>query len=120
MARGPLKEIRAVLAIEGLPRRLKHTLLTLACHAPRIYPSQARLAQEMGVSRSTVNENLAALETLGLIAREPGHSKRSTRYKLTLQLSDQPTHTVRLTGHQVQEVEAKANGTGNGSESVPF
>jgi biotin operon repressor len=67
--------LNAVLAVRSMPdgsrcpHGLKHTLLVLATHYPNIYPGQARLAVELGITRANVNKRLAALEDAGLIAR---------------------------------------------------
>ena len=86
-----LTAIRAVLAARQMPNgtpmpsHLKHTLLTLAVHAPNIWPGQHRLADEMCVTRDAVNKRLRRLEDAGLVTRiRRSGGSRSTLYFLNL------------------------------------
>lgn len=69
----------------------KLVLLAVADHADpegECYPSRRRLAKMTGLGRSSVSRYLAALETRGLLQREPRHrengSRTSTLYRLPL------------------------------------
>ena len=47
----------------------KHALLVLSTYWPNVWPSQARLAADMGVSRSQVIRRLQVLVDAGLVSR---------------------------------------------------
>lgn len=81
------------IAQRGLKPATKIVLWHLAdCHNPSngCFPSQEYLADCCEMSRSSLNEHLAALETAGLIRREQRRDQRtrrqeSTRYRLAFE-----------------------------------
>jgi biotin operon repressor len=89
--------LRDVLAIERLPdgssmpAHLKHALLVLAVYWPKIWPSQTRLAREMGISERQLNRRLRELEDAGLISRSV-KTGCTTRYRLILGAVMDPCH----------------------------
>jgi DNA-binding MarR family transcriptional regulator len=82
--------VAAVKAVRSLPDgspatpSLKHTLLVLATYWPNIWPSQHRLAVDMGVNHGNVNKRLGKLEAAGLIYRLRRGRNVSTVYRLRL------------------------------------
>lgn len=89
--------------------------LLLLCLADRhnpdqgCFPSQVRLAEDAGMSRASVNDNLARLEARGLIRREQRQNERtkrqqSTRYILGFEeeFTQEPSPE---TGHGTEETE---------------
>jgi DNA-binding IscR family transcriptional regulator len=68
-----------------IPHGLKHALLVLASYYPNVWPSQHRLAADMGIDRRNVNRRLKTLENAGLIGRLYRGPNRSTLYRLDLQ-----------------------------------
>jgi DNA-binding transcriptional MocR family regulator len=84
VALSPLEAIRRAKAI-AVPPHLSHALLVLATYYPNIWPGQERLAQDMHVSRATVNRRLRELEERGLIVRRKRRKgAMSTTYRLEL------------------------------------
>lgn len=62
-----LLEVVAMLAFEGLDRRLAHALLDRTANERTIVATHAALAQELGVHRESVSRQLKRLEHYGLI-----------------------------------------------------
>lgn len=90
MAETPWSAVRAARSIKFMPdgtklsHGLKHTLLVLATYYPNIWPSEARLADDLGITRGNVVKRLRALEDAGLIARQYRGRNTSTLYRLRL------------------------------------
>ena len=75
------RSIRSLPDGSPIPSPLSHALIVLATYWPNIWPSQERLAEDMNVSRRSVNRRLRQLEAAGLIRRQQ-RTDTSTRYWL--------------------------------------
>ncbi|MGN7188839.1 helix-turn-helix domain-containing protein [Microbacterium enclense] len=91
LARGGLHQL-------GLSMHEGWVLLALIDRADRdgiSWPSQLRIAADLGIARSTVQEALSRLREVGaVIEHEPGRVGRSTRYRI----GDQPGEPARAAG----------------------
>lgn len=75
-------------ATMGLAAGPKLVLLALADHADddgACWPSQDRLVERTGLARATVQRSIDTLAADGLIERDPGSGRRSTRYRLRIE-----------------------------------
>ncbi|MEO3386025.1 helix-turn-helix domain-containing protein [Mesorhizobium sp. CAU 1741] len=105
----------------GLKPAAKIVLWHLAdCHNPSYgcFPSQDYLADRCEMSRSSLNEHLATLESAGLIRREQRRDRRTrrqenTRYRLAFE-ADFAANPCPETGHGSGEAVS-----GNGAEPCP-
>lgn len=72
----------------GMPPQANHLAHYLATYMNLnhdvAWPSLTRIQNETGLARSTIAKYLAWLEAAGWVARERGHSTKSTRYKICI------------------------------------
>lgn len=91
LARGGLRHL-------GLSMHEGWVLLALIDRADKdgiSWPSQLRIAADLGIARSTVQDALARLREVGAVVQhEPGRVGRSTRYRI----GDQPSEHARESG----------------------
>lgn len=91
LARGGLKQL-------GLTMHEGWVLVALVDRANKdgvAWPSQIRIAADLGIARSTVQEALPKLVEVGAVHKhEPGRSGRSTRYRI----GDVPFQPARQSG----------------------
>ena len=66
-------------------RRVFHELCRRADRNAECYPSQGRLAKDLGLTRPWVNKVLARLEAKGFILRLTSTSRRSLTYRINLE-----------------------------------
>lgn len=93
-----------------LPPHLSHTAVVLATHWPNMWPGQRRLAAEMHVARSTLNDRLRELEDRGVVVRIR-REDATTAYRLRFR-------GVRSTGKHVRPTlpEEQINGPNLGPD----
>lgn len=91
-----------VWKLEGVSPIEKLLLVKLADNANDAgvcWPSQARIARECCMDKSTVVRNLASLEEMGFITRTPGNHERNTVYQLHTEVINQSHSAPRCTAH---------------------
>lgn len=119
LPRAILLGIDAALHIKNLPRRLRLTLAEIGRHVSQyaatsstIWPSKARIAEELGYNARTIYRHIADLEELDLIERLPPPPR--TRFQKDpehinghIRLTDRGAQLLGLTGQVIHKTTDK-------------